>query len=514
MTKHIIINSTNEDTRIAILEGNKLVEVFVERPDNERMVGDIYKAQVKKVVPGMQAAFIDIGHEQDAFLHFSDFDSTNPEMFLEEDDEYDDDEKESTPVKKRMTDEEIAQFLRKNKELIVQIVKEPISNKGPRVSMDIAIPGRFLVLVPNENRVGISKKISNRDERRRLRDIARKILPKNYGLIVRTVAEGKKEKDIKQDLQKLLKTWRQVEQKIKNSPSPMLIYKDMSMASSVIRDLFTHDVERVVVDSRKLYRDIISYLKDTAPGLEKRVEYYKSKEPIFDAFNIEQELQNSIEKKVWLKNGGYLFIEHTEALVSIDVNSGKYFGKKDHEAHSLKINLEAAREIARQVRLRDIGGLIVIDFIDMQEEANKEKIVNELKKEFSKDKATTKIADVSPFGLIEMTRQRIRPSLIHNISDPCPYCHGVGLIPTKGTVVSKLEMWIRRYKAGDFDRRIILKVHPEMYDYLTKGHFSRIFRLMWKYWIKISLEIDDHLKVHEFRIYSRKKHEDIIEKFI
>ncbi len=510
MTKHIIINSTNEDTRIAILEDNKLVELFVERPDNERMVGDIYKARVKKVVPGMQAAFIDIGHEQDAFLHFSDFDSSNTEMFFEVDEE----DENSVTTKKRKSDEEITQFLKKNKELVVQIVKEPISNKGPRVSMDISLPGRFLVLVPNETRVGVSKKIANRDEKRRLKEIARRITPKNFGLIVRTVAEGKPEKELKKDLQKLLKTWKQVEQKIKTAPAPMLIFKDMSMASSVIRDLFTPDVEKVVVDSRRLYRDIVNYLKDVAPSLVKKVEYYKSKEPIFDAFKIEEEIQNSIEKKVWLKNGGYLYIEHTEALVSIDVNSGKYFGKKDHEEHSLKINLEAAREIARQVRLRDIGGLIVIDFIDMLDPANKEKVVNELKKEFSRDKATTKIADMSPFGLIEMTRQRIRPSLIHNISEPCPYCNGIGLIPTKGTVVSRIERWIRRYKAGDFDRRIILQVHPEMYEYLTNGRISRILRLMWKYWIKISLEMDENLKIHEFRILSRKEREDITEKFI
>lgn len=509
--KQIIINSTNEDTRIAILEDNKLVDLFVERPDNERMVGDIYKARVKKVVPGMQAAFIDIGFHQDAFLHFSDFDSTNTWLFFDDDEE---DEDNIVPSRKRMTDEEITEFLKKNKEIIVQVVKEPISNKGPRVSMDISIPGRFLVLVPNETRIGISKKIANRDERRRLKEIARKITPKGFGLIVRTVAEGKNEEVLRQDLQKLLSTWKKIESKIKDAPTPMLIFKDVSMATSVIRDLFTSDVEKVVVDSRKLYRDIVNYLKDVAPNLQKKVEYFKSKEPIFDAFKIEQEIQNSLNKKVWLKNGGYLYIEHTEALVSIDVNSGKYFGKKDHEEHSLKINLEAAREIARQIRLRDIGGLIVIDFIDMQDPANKEKVVNELKKEFSRDKATTKIADMSPFGLIEMTRQRTKPSLIQNISEPCPYCQGVGLIPTKGTVVSNIERWVRRYKAGDYDRRIILQVHPEMAEYLSNGKISRLVRLMFKYWIVITMEINEKLKVHEFRILSRKKREDITEKFI
>ena len=513
MKKEIIINSTNEDTRIAILEDKRLVEVFVERPDNERMVGDIYKGKVKKIITGMQAAFVDIGHEQDAFLHFSDFGTVETEMFIDVDDE-EENGKKNQNAKKGPTDEEIANILRKNKEITVQIVKEPISNKGPRVTNEVSMPGRFLVLVPNEKRIGISRKISDRNERRRLKKIAKSILPDNYGLIVRTVAAGKSDRIIKSDLKKLLTQWKIIEKQIEESSSPILIFKDMGMTSSIIRDFFTNDVEHVIVDSRKLYKDISIYLKDVAPNLLSKLEYFKSKEPVFDAFKVEDEIQKSLSRKVWLKNGGYLYIEQTEALVSVDVNSGKYFGKKDHEEHSLKINMEASREISRQIRLRDLGGLLVIDFIDMIEEDNQRKIVQELKKEFSKDRATTKIADMSPFGLIEMTRQRIRPSLIQNISESCSYCGGTGLIPTKGTVVAKIERWIRRYKTGDFDRRLIIRIHPDMYEYFTNGRISRKMRLMWKYWMKIELEVSERLKIHEFEILAKKNRENLTKKFI
>ncbi len=507
MKKEIIINSTNEDTRIAILENNKLVEIFVERPDNERMVGDIYKGKIRRVVKGMQAAFIDIGFEQDAFLHFSDMGQEVNQLFADVDEEF----LEGDKIK---TDMDPADLLRNGQEIVVQIIKEPISSKGPRVTTELTLPGRFLVLVPNQHRVGVSRKIASARERRRLRNIARKILPKNYGLIVRTVAEGKDEKTLEQDLQKLIKTWHKVQQEIKRSRAPKLLFKDLGMASSVIRDLFTSDVKRVVVDSRKMYREITRYLKEVGSELVNRVEYFKSKRPIFDEFNIEQELQRSVERKVWMKTGGYIIIEQTEALTSIDVNSGRYFGKKDHERNSLKINLEAAREIARQLRLRDIGGLIVIDFIDMEQEENKQKVLKELRKEFAHDRAITRIEEMSRFGLVEMTRQRIRPSLIYNINETCPVCNGTGLVPTQGTILANIERVIRRYIASNYDRRIIIRAHPHVIDYLNNKKISRRHRLMWKYWIKIDTEVDETMNPYEFRVLVKKTREDVTKKFL
>ena len=510
MKKEILINSTNEDTRIALLENNRLVELFVERPDNERSLSNIYKGKVRKVVKGMQAAFIDIGYPQDAFLHFSDMGSNTQQLFagVDEEDWENIDEKEKE-------DTEPWKLLKNGQEVLVQITKEPIANKGPRVTTELTLPGRFLVLVPKQRRIGVSRKISSAQERKRLRQITRKHLPKNFGLIVRTVAEGKSEELIRQDLKKLLREWKQIESLMPSSKAYSLLFQDLGMASSVIRDLFTDDVQGVVVDSRKMYREITNYLKEVGSDLHKQVEYYRKRVPIFDAYKVEEEIQKSMEKKVWMDNGGYIIIEHTEALAVVDVNSGRFFGRKDHEKNSLRVNLESAREIARQIRLRDIGGLIVIDFIDMEQQQNRQRVVNELNKEFSRDRAVFKVDNnVSRFGLVQMTRQRIRPSLIYNVTEQCETCNGTGLIPTKGTVVAGIERAIRRYVSNRLDRRVILQVHPEMYDYLNNKKFGRRFQLMWKYWVKIMTEKNEELPSHEFKLFTKRNRRDVTEKFV
>ncbi len=500
MTKEIIINSTNEETRIAILEDSKLVELFVERPEYERMVGDIYKGKVSRVLPGMQAAFIDIGHEQNAFLHFSDVTASYQDYFIDYDEEEDARNHKVRQVSEKF---DVAKNLKKGQDILVQIIKEPISTKGCRVTAEVALPGRFVVLIPGKPHVGISRKISDRKERRRLKEIAKQILPPNFGLIIRTVAEGKQEKLIKKDLNQLINSWKKLETKMRAQSAPVLIYKDMAMASSIIRDLFTADIDRVVLDSRRLMREIVNYTKYVAPQLVRKISYHKSRNPIFDDFKIEKEIENMGENKVWLRNGGYIIIEQTEALVSIDVNSGKFIGRKDHESNSLKINLEAAREIARQARLRDLGGLMVIDFIDVLEADNKRKIFKELKKEFSKDRSITKIEGISRFGLIEMTRQRVRPSVLHTINDSCPVCNGTGLVPTLNTSVSAIERWIQRYRSGKGDRRITIHVPEDVYKYLNRGRYNRRLKLMWKYWIKIRLVKNNNLKFGEFQVYDR-----------
>ncbi len=506
MTKDIVINSTNEETRIAILEDSRLVELFVERPEYERMVGDIYKGKVSRVLPGMQAAFIDIGHEQNAFLHFADVTANYQDYFIDYD-EVDSEHK----VRKKYKDEEfnVAENLKRGQDILVQIIKEPIGSKGCRVTTNIAIPGRFTVLIPGKSHIGVSRKVSNPKERRRLKQIARQILPENTGLIMRTVAEDKQSQHIRKDLNKLVQTWLKMQKKIRKQEAPTLIYKDMAMASSIIRDLFTPDVDRVVVDSRKTMREIQTYIKYVAPQLLKKLTYYRDGQPIFDAFQIEREIEKMGENKIWLKNGSYIVIEPTEALVSIDVNSGKFIGKRDHESNSLKINLEAAREIGRQARLRDLGGLIVIDFIDLNDAENRHKIFAELRKEFSKDRSITKIEAVSRFGLIEMTRQRVRPSVLHTIKDACPVCNGTGLVPTLNTTVSNIERWIQRYRSRRGDRRITIRVPGDVFRYLNKGRYSRRMKLMWKYWIKIRLVKDDSLNIGEFKVYDRLNKEPI-----
>jgi ribonuclease G len=504
MHKEIIINSSIGETRIAILEEGKLVELFVEKPDRERMVGDIYLGKVVNVVKGMRAAFVNIGQKQDAFLHFSDIGesfSTVSAMI---------DRDEENHVEVEIPPEQI----KVGQEILVQIIKEPISTKGSRLTTQISMPGRFCVLVPNSSMVGVSKKIDSIKERRRLRKMAKSMRPDDFGIIVRTVAEGRHEPVLKADIASLLKIWQKLEKKLQNAKPPMLVYKDMGMTSSVIRDLFTSDVSKLIVDSKKLYREITSYLKDVARGMVSSIEYYNRKIPIFDFYGIEAEIEKSLARKVWMKSGGYIIFDQTEALVAIDVNSGKFIGHKDHEQNSLRINLEAATEIARQLRLRDLGGIIVIDFIDMRDERNKRRLHEEFKKELKKDRAQANITPISEFGLIEMTRERVRPSLLFTFSETCPTCKGLGRITAKSTTLTKIERWLRRFKASSKERSIRLVTHPEIKSFLTEGIRSPIRRIMWNQRILVDLQEDQNLDIDEFHFLSKKDNTDITDKFI
>ncbi len=506
MQKEIIINSSIAGTRVAIVENGQLVELFVERPEQERMVGDIYKGVVENVIRGMGAAFVDIGHKQNAFLRFSDigdfFESFGPILSDE-----DSDEAYWKAMKKERARKGVP--LVTGQEILVQIAKEPISTKGARVTSEVSIPGRFMVLVPGYNHVGVSRKIENFRERKRLKKIALRIRPEGFGLIIRTAAAEKDEAVLKADLDNLLRTWEKIERKARKEKAPTLIYKEMGMVSSVIRDLFTQDVDRVVVDSRKLYREITRYLKDVAPHLMPRVEYYKGMRPIFDEFKIEKEIDKSLSRKVWLKSGGYIVIDQTEALVAIDVNSGRYVSRGEHEDSSLKINLEAVKEIAHQLRLRDMGGIIVIDFIDMRDERNKMKVYTELRKELRKDRSKTSVAPLSEFGLIEMTRERSRPSLLFDFTEPCPVCDGVGHVPSSPTVAAKIEQAIRRLRATRKERRIRLEVNPEMARFLNDGLWNRTRKLMLKYMITMEVAANPELRFWEFRILAKKNGTDL-----
>jgi len=403
---------------------------------------------------------------------------------------------------------------KEGQEIYVQITKEPISTKGARVTTVISLPGRFLILIPHENYIGVSKKIPNFREKKRLKKIAREIIPKDFGLIVRTVAENKNENILKKDLLNLLDTWKNIEKKSAHKPAPFLVYKDMDMASSIIRDIFTSDIDRVVIDNKKILRTIGTYLKYASPNLLEKVEYYNLKKPLFEEFNIEQEIMKIVDPKVWLSAGGHIVINQTEAMVTIDVNSGKYIGGKDYEANATKVNLQAAREIARQVRLRDIGGLIVIDFIDMTLEKNRRRVYYELRNELRRDRSKSSILPMSEYGLIEMTRQRIRPSMLHTLSDLCPHCSGTGRILSKDSIASSIESWIKRYKMHNRERRIILQVEQELHDYLTNGWGNHIFKLMWKYWVKIDIETVSDMKPDEYRFLAKKTREDITKEFI
>lgn len=504
--KEILLNMTTSETRIAILENGTLVELYIERPENQRMVGDIYKGKVSKVLPGMMAAFISIGQKQNAFLHFSDVSSS----FIS----YGSDINRSRRRRERPKLNEIDIQLKDGQDVMVQITKEPLSTKGARVTTEVSLPGRFLVLVPHEKYIGVSKKIENFREKKRLKRIAHDILPKQHGLIIRTVAQNKDENVLKKDLDNLLSTWKNIQNKSAKNSAPVLLYKDMGMASSIIRDLFTNDIDRVVADNKKLIRSITNYMKDAAPHLIERVEYYNLQKPVFEEFLIEREIKKIVNPRVWLSGGGHIVINQTEAMVTIDVNSGKFIGGDDYEANATKVNIQAAREIARQLRLRDMGGLIVIDFIDMTEEKNRRRVFYELRNELRRDRSKNSMLPMSEYGLIEMTRQRIRPSLLHTFSDVCQQCGGTGRVLSKESVVSSIESWIQRFKMHRKERRIILQVSKEIEKYLTYGWGNYLFKLKWKYWIKIDLESDSEMKPNEFRFLTKNDREDITEEFI
>ncbi|MEK6570207.1 MAG: Rne/Rng family ribonuclease [Bacteroidota bacterium] len=544
MRREIIMNMTANQVRIAITEDGKLAELFVEAPEKERLVGDIYLGKVARVMPGIKAAFIDIGLKQDAFLHFSDIGSSLDEYsdLLGEEPEIDTQEEEDEelvpvaappagggPPQQRETSTTMARerparehhghwrdrlehpekHLQAGQDIIVQITKEPVGKKGVRVTSEVSLPGRFLVLLPFDGKVGVSKRIANFREKRRLRKLVRTIVPDGFGAIIRTVAEGKDEQTLKNDLDQLISTWREIETSVKTEKAPSLIYKDMTTTSSVIRDLFSNDVERVVVDSKRLNRDIRAYVKLTSPSLVDKIELYRGKEPIFDVFGVEKEIATAMRRKVWLKSGGYIIIEQTEAMVVVDVNSGRYAAKKEQELNSLQTNLESAREIVRQIRLRDIGGLIVIDFIDLDDERNKKKVFDELRKEFRKDRAKVTVLPMTEFGLAQITRQRIRQSVLHSFSEPCPTCAGTGLVQSKSTIISHIERWIRRFKSESREFRLLLRVHPTIASHLIEGNLSRLRKMMLKYFVLIKLESDSVLAVDEFKFISRKQNKDI-----
>jgi ribonuclease G len=347
--------------------------------------------------------------------------------------------------------------------------------------------------VPNDHSIGVSRKIVNASERRRLRVLAKSLRPKGFGLIIRTVATGKDLKMIQADLEGLLKSWKQINERMKKMKGPGLIHKEMGVASSVIRDLFSLDINRLVVDSKKQYSSVKKYLKEVAPGLLPRLELYRDKTPVFDQFGIEDEITKSLSRKIWMKSGAYLIFDQTEAMVVIDVNSGRSIEQKDHENHALTIDLEAARQIARQLRLRDIGGIVVIDFIDLTQEKNRKKLLNVLKKELSKDRAASDILPMNDFGLISLTRKRIRPSLLYQFSEMCPRCGGVGRVVSKSSMLTQIERKIRQIKNETGKRKLLLRIPPDMLDYMKKGIDSRIKRLMFKYLVTVKVVADTEL---------------------
>ena len=500
--KEIFINSSVGGNRIAIVDNKELVELFIDTSDHRRMVGSIYKGRIQNVIPGMQASFVDIGYELNSFLPFSEIGNTDNLKNLSFDD--------SDKTKKiDVNAKALHKNLKVNDNILVQVIKEPFSGKGPRVTTDISIPGSLMVLVPNENYIGISRKINDKYEKRRLRKIAEKLKPKGFGLIIRTIAEGLDEENLKSDFNRLWKTWKLVESKSQTKKSPYAVYKDFDTSEQVVRDLFTSHISNLYIDNKAVYKKICKYLKEINQQRIDDIKLIPSNKYIFDIYNIEQQIKKSFKRKVWMKSGAHLYIEHTEAMLVIDVNSGRYIGKKDHESNSLAINLETTKEVARQLRLRDIGGLIVIDFIDLQEEKNRKKVIAEFKKYLKKDRAKVSIAGFSEFGLLEMTRQRIRLDLIHTYKEECNVCNGSGLILSKESILIEIETWIKKFRTKFSDKRLIIYLHPEEAKYILKEKKQFIKNFLFKNWMLIDIKSNSELSLNTFIVYSKKQRKDV-----
>jgi ribonuclease G len=504
--KEIVVNVGEHEIRIALVEDDKLVELHVERSEDERMVGDIYKGKITTVLPGMQAAFVDIGMKKAAFLHVSDISiaSSATKRY-----DLDDDEENGMEVVRKRKFDSIEKILTPGQEILVQVIKEPIMTKGPRVTSDISLPGRFSVLVPQANYIRVSKRITDTAERKRLRKLVYDVKPEGVGIIVRTEGEGRVEKEFKSDIKRLLRIWGQMKRKMEKQSAPVLLRKEEPMTSSVIRDVFTTDVGHLVVDDKQSFRKIVKYVKSIDPGMRNRVELYESDVPIFDTFGLEKEIDKMLDRKIWLKRGAYIVIDQTEALVTIDVNTGRSVGRSDPENLILQTNLEAAREASRQIRLRDIGGLLIIDFIDMYSHENRRILFEEFKKCFLNDRAKNSITPVSEFGLIEMTRERTKPSILYTFSESCPTCKGFGRILSKETLSEKIDRWFMRAKAARAGKKYQLRVHPEMAEFLHSDDGDRVREIEKAHRFKIDLVADGEVPPDEYKIINTDENVDI-----
>ncbi len=558
MKREILINGSQRETRVAILEDDRLVELLVDRPDHRRTVGDIYLGRVEAVLPGIQAAFVDIGQEKSAFLHASDLlepDEDDEEPSEEDVDEIDHAEASASgevagdpsssgetekggwrgrrkrtgngngnggngeprqrEVSSRRQLPNIADILKKGQTLVVQVTKEPISTKGCRVTAQISLPGRFLVYMPFASKVGVSRKIESREERAKLRELVGKLLPSDAGgMIVRTVAEGVTEDSFKREVESLLGLWKKINRKktfIRKAPA--LLQRETSLTRGIIRDLFSWKVDALQVDSKELHNEIEQYVMQVDPELMQRVHLYAEATPLFDKYDIESEIRDLFKARCELPTGGSLIIQPTEALTSVDVNTGRYTGKKDPEKTILRTNLEAAREIARQIRLRDIGGIIVCDFIDMETRANRDKVLQELRTHLGRDRARTKALAVSELGLVEMTRQRVRPSLWHSMTTDCPTCAGTGRVFTPEVVARRLERSLKRAGHEHRERQLSVRLHPEVALYLLEEEPRFLQNMQKLTGLDLELRDDPMMRLDEFRLMSRPAGRDVTQQY-
>jgi ribonuclease G len=498
MTKELVICTTSHETRVALLEGGHIAELYIERERELGIVGNIYKGRVIRVLPGMQAAFVDIGLEKAAFLYVADvLDEMEQVERTIEGDELDPDQSEGGVLAALPPIEEL---LHEGQELLVQISKEPIGTKGARITSHISLPGRHLVYMPTVDHVGISRRIESEDERERLREVVESMRAPGTGFIVRTVSEGKSEEDLRADMEFLVGLWNDLSADIDECKAPSLIHSDLDVTSKVLRDILTEEIQRIVVDSQEEYNKIIRFIRTFMPRLNYCIELYDGDEPIFDAYGLEVEISRALGRKVWLKSGGSIIIEQTEALTAIDVNTGRYVGKHNLEDTILKTNLEALKEIAFQLRLRNIGGLIIIDFIDMEKETHREKVHAALEEALKSDKNKTNILKISELGLVEMTRKRVRESIGRTLCEPCNYCEGKGYVKGKLTIIYEILRELHRELKDLPAGHVTLLAHPDIAGLLIDEERTGIDELEQRFGRHISINSRPGFHIEQFEI--------------
>jgi ribonuclease G len=497
MTKEMIISASAHETRVAILEDDQVAEIFIERERSRGVVGNLYKGRVSKVLPGMQSAFVDLGLERDGFLYVSDVIATFEEfdrLETDEDDPPSDSAAASAPVvnggasarrlapsrgggrrdrdrdrdREKAPEPKIEELVKEGQDIIVQVAKEPLGTKGARLTSHATMPGRFLVFMPTVDHVGVSRKIDSREERARLRGIVREFREQHGftgGVIIRTAAAGRPKDDILFDLNYFHRVWTEIRQKAETSRAPAVVYQEQSLVAKLLRDLLTEEFSAVRIDNPQEHRRVLELIERIMPSLAAKVKLYEKEYPIFEEYGVQAEIDRALRSKVWLKSGGSIVINQTEALVAIDVNTGRYVGKKTAgrlEDTILKTNLEAVKEIVRQIRLRDLGGIIVLDFIDMEEKKNRQKVFQTVEQELRKDRAPSKGIQVSDFGLVIITRKRVKQSLERVLTEPCPYCAGSAVIKSSSTICYEILSEVKKISGDLNGQSLILRVNPDI----------------------------------------------------
>ncbi len=502
MHREIFINVVQHEKRVAILENKRIEEFYIERPDYVNLVGNIYKGRVESVLPGMGAAFVELGLAKNGFLYVSDVvaGSASYEKLFGEEAAEEDIEK----AEKQRGLPSISELLKKGDDVLIQVVKEPIGTKGARLTTHISIPGRFLVLMPFDNHIGISKRIESREERDRIRKIIEELkLPKDIGFIVRTAAQGVSQKDFFRESRYLINLWQHIKVRTRRTKPPQLIHQEYDIVLRVARDIFTNDVSRLEIDSKFDFKRISRFLRILAPHLRPRLRFYGDRTPLFEKFDIEKQIEKIYNRIVQLKSGGYLIFDQTESLVAIDVNSGKFVGRRNLEDTAFKTNLEAAEEIPRQLKLRDLGGIIIIDFIDMEVPEHRKSVFKTLERHIESDKAKTKILNISSIGLVEMTRQRVRKSIEGKSYQKCPYCGGRGIVKSVPTIAIELLRKLEKALAETKSREVFVSLHPEVAYNVSNPQRSMIKPLERRFRKTIRIIEDPNLRMEDIKIEER-----------